>query len=1069
MSGYYRFPTINKSKVVFVAEDDLWSINIDNPKAYRLTTNISEVSSPLISPDGKLIAFIGTEDGNNEVYVMPSNGGASTRLTYDGAFVKGICAWENNDIIFSTDLQQPFGRVSGLAKINKRGGQTQLLNYGIASNIAFGGSGIVLGRNTADPARWKRYKGGTAGELWISKNKNSKFKKLINLNGNMACPMWINNRIYFISDHDGISNIYSCLASGRSLKQHTNHREYYARNATTDGHKIIYHSGADIYTFDVKNDTNERLEIEYNSSFVNRNRKFVSPSNYLEDISVNKDGSMVSYVSRGKSLCMGTWNGPIYQQGKKDGVRYQKTRFLNDNKKVVLVSDETGEEKLEIQFIKGNKKAKSFDLNIGRPYDMKVSPKSDKLVISNHRNELLLIDLKKSSLYKIDKSSNQNIGSNFNWSPCGNFIAYSCSFNPKLYGIKIFDLKTKVKHKISNPILSDLKPVFDPSGNYLAFISARIFNPVYDNMHFDLGFPRGEKPYIICLNKDSDSPFYKYEQTAIKEQKSDKKKDDKKKNNKKENQVTRIDFDGIEDRILAVPTTEGLFGDIGFANNKLFYSIHEDEGSYGDIPWYNFSSSDKSSIFYYDFDLNKEKVFMSNISRFETYPHIDSLLVESNNGIKVINASSPPSKDSLSENEFNQNTGKINLNRTSISIDPINEWKQMFSEAWRLQRDFFWVKNMSGINWKKIHNRYYKLIDRISSRSEFSDLVWEMQGELGTSHCYEFGGDYKPRRNYNVGLLGLDLQYEDGKKAYKIKHLVKGDVWSGHMTSPLYRPGLNVKEGMYIKSIDGNKLNKSTSPNLHLVNKVNKDIELTIADKDCKNNRDITIRTIPSESDLRYRDWVEKNRNYVHRKTKNKTGYVHIPDMSPWGYSEFHRYWLSELQYDSLVVDVRFNGGGHVSQLILEKLARKRLGYDITRWMGIDSYPGDSIAGPIVAITNEYAGSDGDIFSHSFKLMKLGKLIGKRTWGGVIGIWPRNLLVDGTVTTQPEFSFWFKDVGWDVENYGTDVNIEVDITPEDYSRNIDTQLDRAIDEVLKDLKKNPVQKPKFDNKPNLSK
>ena len=380
---------------------------------------------------------------------------------------------------------------------------------------------------------------------------------------------------------------------------------------------------------------------------------------------------------------------------------------------------------------------------------------------------------------------------------------------------------------------------------------------------------------------------------------------------------------------------------------------------------------------------------MSNISRFETYPYIDSLLVESNNGIKIINASSPPSKDSFSENDFNQNTGKINLNRTSISINPIHEWKQMFSEAWRLQRDFFWVKNMSGINWKKIHDRYYKLIDRISSRSEFSDLVWEMQGELGTSHCYEFGGDYKPRRNYNVGLLGVDLQYEDEKNAYKIKHLVKGDVWSGHMTSPLYRPGLNVKEGMYIKSIDGNKLNKSTSPNLHLVNKVNKDIELTIADKDCKNNRDITIRTIPSESDLRYRDWVEKNRNYVHRKTKNKTGYVHIPDMSPWGYSEFHRYWLSELQYDSLVVDVRFNGGGHVSQLILEKLARKRLGYDITRWMGIDSYPGDSIAGPIVAITNEYAGSDGDIFSHSFKLMNLGKLIGKRTWGGVIGIWPR--------------------------------------------------------------------------------
>ena len=274
---------------------------------------------------------------------------------------------------------------------------------------------------------------------------------------------------------------------------------------------------------------------------------------------------------------------------------------------------------------------------------------------------------------------------------------------------------------------------------------------------------------------------------------------------------------------------------------------------------------------------------------------------------------------------------------------------------------------------------------------------------------------------------------------------------------------------MCIRAISGNKLIKTASPNKFLVNQVNKDIELKICDADGKNNRDITVKTIPNLSSLRYRDWVEKNRTYVHRKTRNKVGYVHIPDMSPWGYSEFHRYWLSELQYDSLIVDVRFNGGGHVSQLILEKLARKIIGYDIPRWSRTESYPSDSFAGSIIAITNEYAGSDGDIFSHSFKLMKLGKLIGKRTWGGVIGIWPRNLLVDGTITTQPEFSFWFKDVGWGVENYGTDVDIEVDITPKDYAKGIDTQLDRGIKEILNELKKNPVVKPKFDNKPNLGK
>ena len=1067
MSGYYRFPTINNSTIVFVAEDDLWSVSTDNPKAFRLTTNISEVSSPLISPNGKWIAFVGTEDGNNEVYVMPSKGGPSTRLTFDGAFVKGIAAWEKDNIIFSTDFQQAFGRVSGLAKINRKGGQTSLLEYGIASNISFGYPGVVLGRNTADPARWKRYKGGTAGELWLSKDDKFNFKNLIKLNGNMACPMWIGNRIYFISDHDGISNIYSCLSSGRSLKQHTFHDEYYVRNARTDEKTIIYHSGADIFLYNISSNKSHKLEIDFNSSFVNRNRKFINPKDYLEDISINNDGSMASFISRGKSFSMGVWDGPAYQQGISDGVRYQKTRFLNDGKKVVLVSDQSGNEKLEIYFIKGRKKSKSLDLNIGRPYDMKVSPTSDQLVISNHRNELLLVDLKKSSLYKIDKSSKHPIGPNFNWSPCGGYIAYSCSFNSRLYGIKIFDLKNKKKIKVSNPILQDHSPIFDPTGKYLAFISARIFNPVYDNLHFDLGFPRGEKPYIISLNKENDSPFYKSNPKPIKDKKNDEDKDKKKKEDKKKT-LTKIDFENIEDRIIAVPTNEGLFGDIGFVDNKLFYSSYSDEGSYSDIPWYDFSSSDKSTILFYDLKTNIEKVFMTSISSFTAYPLLDSIMVKSKGIIRILDASLPPTKEILSDSEYNQISGKINLNRARVSINPIKEWEQMYSEAWRLQRDFFWVKNMSGINWKKIYDRYFKLVNRVSSRSEFSDLVWEMQGELGTSHCYEFGGDYKPKRKYNIGLLGADLEFNSEIKAYRIKHLVKGDVWSGHITSPLFRPGLNIKEGMHIKSISGNKLNKSTSPNLYLVNQVNTDIELTVADENGKNDREITIKTIQNENELRYRDWVEKNRSYVHKKTKNKVGYVHIPDMSPWGYSEFHRYWLSELQYDALIVDVRFNGGGHVSQLILEKLARKRIGYDITRWMGTDSYPADSIAGPIIAITNEYAGSDGDIFSHSFKLMNIGKLIGKRTWGGVVGIWPRNLLVDGTITTQPEFSFWFKDVGWDVENYGTDVNIEVDITPKDYLKGIDTQLDRGIKEILSELKKNPVVKPTFDNKPNLS-
>jgi len=372
---------------------------------------------------------------------------------------------------------------------------------------------------------------------------------------------------------------------------------------------------------------------------------------------------------------------------------------------------------------------------------------------------------------------------------------------------------------------------------------------------------------------------------------------------------------------------------------------------------------------------------------------------------------------------------------------------------------------MSGINWKKIFNRYDKLIDRVGTKSEFSDLVWEMQGELGTSHAYEFGGDYRPTRPYRLGCLGADFKLHS--KGYEIINIIKGDTWTDSFKPPLLRPGLKIKKGMVITHINARKLSKKYSPNHALVNKSSTEVVLKVLNLKTNKSESVNVQTIASEQALRYRDWVEANRNYVHKKTKNKVGYIHIPDMGPQGFAEFHRYFLTELDYDGLVIDVRFNGGGHVSPLILSKLARKRIGYDLTRWMGEEPYPGESVAGPMIALTNENAGSDGDIFSHSFKLMGLGKLIGRRTWGGVIGIWPRNALVDGTLTTQPEFSFWFKDVGWSVENYGTDVDLEVNNLPKEYRKNIDTQLDKAIDLVQKEVKKAKLVKPDFKNKPNL--
>jgi tricorn protease len=360
-------------------------------------------------------------------------------------------------------------------------------------------------------------------------------------------------------------------------------------------------------------------------------------------------------------------------------------------------------------------------------------------------------------------------------------------------------------------------------------------------------------------------------------------------------------------------------------------------------------------------------------------------------------------------------------------------------------------------------------VDRVSSRSEFSDLMWEMQGELGTSHCYELGGDYRPEPDYAQGYLGADFDYDAETGTWRIARIVRGDAWDEDADSPLNKPGLDVKAGDRLIAINGRKLSRAITPAMCLVNLAGSEVTLTISSQTSEvpaPARTITVKALRSELPVRYREWVEANRRRVHQATDGRAGYVHIPDMGARGYAEFHRGYLAEVDREGLIVDVRFNGGGHVSSLILEKLARRRLGYDATRW-GQEPvpYPLESVIGPMVALTNEQAASDGDIFSHGFKMLKLGPLLGKRTWGGVIGIEPRHALVDGTLTTQPEFSFWFSDVGWGVENYGTDPDIEIDNTPQDYARGVDAQLERAVEEVQTMLAANPPQRPTLDERP----
>jgi tricorn protease len=525
-----------------------------------------------------------------------------------------------------------------------------------------------------------------------------------------------------------------------------------------------------------------------------------------------------------------------------------------------------------------------------------------------------------------------------------------------------------------------------------------------------------------------------------------------------------IDFDGIGERIVPLPVAEARYTDIAAIEGKILYSVYPVEGALGG-GIFDREPPIKTTLKVYDLEKLEEAVLMEGITSFRVSGDGSTLACRIGNRLRITQAKRDPSQELPREDTPGRKSGWIDLTRVKVSIEPRAEWRQMLREAWRLQRDHFWVEDMAGVDWDRILRRYEPLVERVGTRSEFSDLVWEVQGELGTSHCYEFGGDYRPQPEYRLGFLGADLAYEPEHDAYCLVHIARGDVWDDKNASPLKRPGVNVEEGMLLLAVGGERVSRDRSPGELLVNRAGQEVQLTVAEADGNAPRTVTVKTVGSETPLRYRDWVEDNKQTVHEKTKGQVGYIHVPDMGARGYAEFHRHFLAELDHKGLIVDVRHNGGGHVSGLLLTKLARERVGYNLGRWMGDRPYPSESVAGQIVILTNEHAGSDGDIFTHAAKLIKLGKVIGRRTWGGVIGIWPRNALVDGTLTTQPEFSFWFKDVGWGVENYGTDPDIEVDILPQDYARGVDPQLERAIEEALLEIEANPPLEPDFGNKP----
>ncbi len=1075
--GYYHHPTIHGETVVFVCEDDLWSVPAEGGRAERLTAGVGEANRPLFSPDGTMLAFVGREEGPSEVYAMPTAGGDVARLTYQGAQCT-VAAWttDGQSIVYASAYGQSFHRQLALYAVAPDAAPAvpAPLPYGPAAAIAYGpGGALVLGRNTGDPARWKRYRGGTAGDLWVDREGRGEFRRLLRLDGNLASPCWIGGRIYFLCDHEGIGNVYSCLPTGEDLRRHSDHDDFYARNLSGDGERLVYHAGADLYLLDPTADRSSRIAVQYPGTRTQRARKFVPAADYLDSFALSADGAYLAVTTRGKAYSMGNWDGPVTQYGEPDGVRYRLLRYLGGEKGLVAVSDAGGVEMLEVfPSDYGAAPRRLEGLDLGRVVELEVSPDGGHVALTNHRRELIHVELASGTLRVLDRSTQDNIISaksslsGLAWSPDGRWLAYSCAETAVTSAIKLCEVASGATHTVTDPVLRDEAPAFDPDGRYLYFLGQRILDPVNDLIQYEMAFPKGMRPYVLTLRADLPSPFL----PAAMPPQSDEAEAQHKAAQEEAPPAPaplRIDLDGIQRRIVPFPVPEGRYERIAGLKGKAIFTSLPLEGSRYE-EWPNPVPPAKAALQVYDFGKQKHETLVEGIGDFRLAANGHTLVYRAGNRLRVLPAGQKPPEPGTEGEKPSRESGWVDLDRVKVSVRPTAEWRQMLGEAWRLQREQFWSADMSGIDWDGVYRRYLPLVERLTTRSELSDLLWEVQGELGTSHAYEFGGEYRQGPQYQQGYLGADWSYDAREGVYRIASIVQGDPSDEHTATPLTAPGVDVQPGDRVLAIDGQEVRSNRSPQQLLVNTAGQEIALTVAGADGANVRTVRVKTLRDEQPARYHDWVERQRQTVHAATDGRVGYIHIPDMGGEGFAEFHRSYLVEYDREALIVDVRWNGGGYASALILEKLARRRRGYGYPRWGQPIPYPEQSPRGALVMLTNEQTGSDGDIVSHTFKLMGLGPLIGTRTWGGVIGINPQQVLVDNTITTQPEYSFCFDDVGWNVENYGTDPDITVEIAPQDYAAGRDPQLQRGIEEALRMLAERPPHTPLSPPRPRLT-
>ncbi len=1064
-----RFPDIHQDKIVFVYGGDLWTVSSQGGVARRLTSFDGYEAFPKFSPDGKQVAFTAAYDGNGDVYVIPTEGGEPTRLTYrpgtgqptgGPTFDDWVVDWFPNgkEILFRSG-REAFPTAK-FYRIGIQGGFPEALKLpevGLAA-ISPDGTKLAFNRKSREFRTWKRYYGGMAQDIWIYDLKTDAVERITDWKGTDDMPMWAGDKIYFTSDRDHTLNIYSYDLKTKDLKKITNHQDYDVKWPSLGPGAIVYENGGYLYVLDLATEKTKKISVEVPAERIFARPNWERVSDLVLDYSLSPTAKRALFTARGDVFTVPEKKGEVRNLTQTPAIREIMAAWSPDGKWIAYLSDRTGEYELYIrpQDGSGEEQRITFDGECYR-FGPHWSPDSKKLLYSDKKLRLFYVDIDKKQPVLVDKADVSEIY-DYVWSSDNKWIAYSKN-NPAYFAsIFLYSLDKGQIYQITTDLTDDFNPCFDPEGQYLYFISARTFDPIFgDFERSDFVYRNARNVYLVTLQADSLSPFAPEsdeEEVKKDEEKKDEEKGDKDKKkdedkdkdkDKEKSKDIKIDLEGIQQRIVGIPIQSGNYGGLAAAKGKVFYLASPAVGGSGG------EGGSQNELRMYDLKEKEEDTILSGLDNYDISSDGEKIIYKGGGTYGIIDAKKGSNK---------VGDGKLATSDMEMKVDPQGEWKQMFDEAWRLERDFFYDPNMHGVDWKGMKEKYGQLLPYVAHRFDLTYLIGELIGELSTSHTYVGGGKMPRTEPVNVGLLGADFEPDTKSGFYRFKKIYRGENWEDDRRAPLTEPGVVVKEGDYLIAVNGEEVKYPANPYQFFEKTVGKQVKLKVNDKPSgADAREITVKPTGSEYMLRYLDWVETNRKKVDEATDGKVGYVHVPNTSLWGVQEFSRAFFPQTQKEGLIVDVRFNGGGMIPDMFMEHLQRKVLSLWSRREGLLGRTPSVALYGYMACITNEYAGSGGDAFPYYFRELKLGPLIGTRTWGGLVGISRGIPLMDGGYVTVPEFAFINLEGQWDVENHGVDPDIEVDNRPDLVIKGHDPQLETAIDEVMKKIKESPKKLP----------